>query len=89
LTPVPGDKIAAPHVGESKASLECRVTQLVPVGRPPMNSTLVIGEVVLFRIRADLLDGTRVDQAGLDLIGRMGGPNYTTTRDIFGMERPS
>jgi flavin reductase (DIM6/NTAB) family NADH-FMN oxidoreductase RutF len=89
LTPVTGEKVTAPHVGEAKASLECRVTQLVPVGRPPMDSTLVIGEVVLFRIRADLLEGTRVDQAGLDLIGRMGGPNYTTTRDIFGMERPS
>lgn len=88
LTPLTGDKVAAPHVGEARASLECRVTQLVPVGRPPMDSTLVIGEVVLFRIREDLLDGTRVDQAGLDLIGRMGGPNYTTTRDTFGMERP-
>lgn len=88
LTAVTGEKVAAPYVAEAKASLECRVTQLVGVGRPPMNSTLVIGEVVLFHIRADLLDGTRVDQAGLDLIGRMGGPNYTTTRDIFGMERP-
>ncbi|MEX2423095.1 MAG: flavin reductase family protein [Acidimicrobiia bacterium] len=89
LTPLAGDKVGAPYVAEAKASLECRVTQLVPVGRPPMNSTLVIGEVVLFRIREDLLDGTRVDQAGLDLIGRMGGPNYTTTRDIFGMKRPT
>lgn len=89
LTPVGGTKVRAPMVAEARANLECRVSQLVPVGRPPMNSVLVIGEVVAFHVREDLLDGTRVDQAGLDLIGRMGGPNYTRTRDVFGMERPT
>jgi flavin reductase (DIM6/NTAB) family NADH-FMN oxidoreductase RutF len=89
LTPVPGVEVAAPMVAEAKANLECRVVRLVPVGREPMNSTLVIGEVVAFHVREDLLDGTRVDQAGLDLIGRMGGPTYTRTRDMFDMERPT
>jgi len=89
LTAVTGREVTAPMVAEAKANLECRVTQLVPVGRPPMGGTLVIGEVVVFHVRADLLDGTRVDQAGLDLIGRMGGPNYTRTRDTFGLERPT
>jgi flavin reductase (DIM6/NTAB) family NADH-FMN oxidoreductase RutF len=89
LTPVPGVEVAAPMVAEAKANLECRVVRLVPVGREPMNSTLVIGEVVAFHVREDLLDGTRVDQAGLDLIGRMGGPTYTRTRDMFDMERPA
>jgi flavin reductase (DIM6/NTAB) family NADH-FMN oxidoreductase RutF len=88
LTAVAGKYVAAPMVGEAKANLECKVTQLVPVGRPPMNATIVIGEVVAFHVREDLLVGTRVDQVGLDLIGRMGGPNYTHTRDTFGMERP-
>lgn len=88
LTAVAGERVTAPYVAEAKASLECQVTQLVPVGRPPMDSVLVIGEVVLFRVDDALLDGTRVDQAGLDLIGRLGGPNYTRTRDTFGMERP-
>lgn len=88
LTAVPGTRVAAPMVAEAKANLECRVTQLVGVGVPPMNATLVIGEVVAFHIRPELLDGTRVDQAALDLIGRMGGPNYTRTRDVFSMERP-
>jgi flavin reductase (DIM6/NTAB) family NADH-FMN oxidoreductase RutF len=89
LTPVPGGVVAAPMVAEAKANLECKVVQLVPVGRPPMDTTLVIGEVVAFHVREDLLDGTRVDQAGLDLIGRMGGPNYTRTQDVFGMQRPT
>jgi flavin reductase (DIM6/NTAB) family NADH-FMN oxidoreductase RutF len=88
LTAVAGTLVTAPMVEEAPANLECRVVRLVPVGRPPMDATLVIGEVVAFHVRDDLLDGTRVDQAGLDLIGRMGGPNYTRTRDTFGMERP-
>lgn len=89
LTPMTGTKVAAPMVAEAKANLECRVTQTVPVGRPPMDATLVIGEVVAFHVRTDLLDGTRVDQAALDAIGRMGGPIYTRTSDTFAMERPS
>ncbi len=88
LTPVPGTVVAAPLVGEAKANLECRVSQLVPVGRPPLDTTLVIGEVVAFHVREDLVEDGRVDQDGLDLIGRMGGPNYTRTREVFGMHRP-
>lgn len=88
LTAVTGTKVAAPMVGEARANLECVVTQLVPVGRPPLDGTLVIGEVVAFHVRDDLLDGTRVDQAGLDAIGRMGGPAYTRTSELFTMERP-
>jgi flavin reductase (DIM6/NTAB) family NADH-FMN oxidoreductase RutF len=88
LTAVSGTKVSAPMVGEARANLECVVSQLVPVGREPMGSVLVIGEVVAFHVKEELLDGTRVDQAALDLIGRMGGPNYTRTRDTFGMERP-
>lgn len=88
LTAVQATKVGAPLVGEARANLECIVTQLVPVGRPPLDGTLVIGEVVAFWVREDLLDGTRVDQIGLDAVGRMGGPSYTRTSELFTMERP-
>lgn len=88
LTAVSGARVAAPLVAEARANLECLVTQIVPVGRPPMDGTLVIGEVVAFHVREDLLDGTRVDQTGLDAIGRMGGPAYTRTSHLFTLERP-
>lgn len=88
LTAVSGANVEAPLVAEARANLECVVTQLVPVGRPPLDGTLVIGEVIAFHVRDDLLDGTRVDQAGLDAIGRMGGPAYTRTTELFTMERP-
>lgn len=83
-----GEVITAPLVRESKASFECRLVDIVHVGQLPMPGNIVIGQVLRFHIREDLLDGTRVDQHSLEAVGRMGGPHYTRTRDIFSMERP-
>lgn len=88
LTPEPGVRVAAPLVAEAPAALECVVSQFVRIGEPPTGSMVVIGEVVAFHVREDLLDGTRVDQAALDALGRMGGPLYSRTRDLFEMQRP-
>lgn len=88
VTPVGGEVIGAPLVAEAKAALECRVTNIVHVGVMPLPGNVVIGEVVRFHVQSGLLDGTRVDQEGLRAIGRLGGPQYTRTRDIFSMDRP-
>lgn len=88
LTAVPGDVVRAPMVAESRANLECRVTQIVGTGRAPTAGAVVFGEVVAYHVEVGLLDGTRVDQLGLDAIGRMGGPTYTHTRSLFSMDRP-
>lgn len=88
LTAAAGAVVNAPMVAEADANLECRVTQIVPVGREPRDAVVILGEVVRLHIRTSLLDGTRIDQAALDAIGRMGGPRYTTTADIFEMIRP-
>jgi len=49
---------------------------------------LTLGEVVLFHIRDDLWKDGEVDVQKLHAIGRMSGPRYTRTRDIFEMQRP-
>lgn len=89
VTPMSGEVIGAPLVGEAKAGFECRVVDIVRVGRDPMPGNIVIGEVVRFHVRASLLDGTRIDQEALRAIGRLGGPQYTRTREIFSMDRPT
>lgn len=88
LTAVDGSVVDAPMVAESKANLECRVTQIVRTGRAPTEGSVVFGEVVAYHVDPALLDGTRIDQVVLDAIGRMGGPRYTHTRSIFSLERP-
>lgn len=84
VTAVDGDVVAAPYVGEAKAALECELFEVVRIGR----GAVVFGTVVAFHIDDDALDGTRVLPEALDAVGRLGGPNYTRTRDIFQMARP-
>ena len=35
------------------------------------------------------LDGTRIDQRKLNAVGRMAGMDYTTTSDVFSIDRPA
>jgi flavin reductase (DIM6/NTAB) family NADH-FMN oxidoreductase RutF len=89
LTAVSGTTVAAPMVGEAKANLECRLGQIVPIGADgPMAASIVIGDVVRVHVDGSILDGTRIDQAALKSVGRMGGPTYTRTRDQFSLDRP-
>jgi hypothetical protein len=49
---------------------------------------LVIGEATEIHVDAELLDGTRVDQAALRAIGRHVGNLYSHSTDLFQMIRP-
>ncbi len=89
LSAVAGSIVAAPMVAEAKANLECRLSQVVPIGTDgPMAASIVVGEVVRVHVEGSILDGTRIDQEALRAVGRMGGPTYTRTRDLFSLERP-
>lgn len=88
LVSIPGQVVGAPLVVASPANLECRVVQTVELGDPPTN-TVVFGSIEQVHVRADLLDGTRVDPLRLKAVGRMAGSGYTRTADgYFEMERP-
>jgi flavin reductase (DIM6/NTAB) family NADH-FMN oxidoreductase RutF len=89
LTPVTSDVVKPPRVGESRASMECRLVQVVDVSPKPLGGSLVIGEVVRFHITDQIFDDFRIDPDLLNAIGRMGGPSYSRTRDRFDMQRPA
>lgn len=80
--------VDAPGVAEAPAILECRLMQTVEIGDAPMGSVVVFGEVVAFNVAERLLDGTRVDQAGLDPIGRHVGNLYSHNGELYEMVRP-
>lgn len=88
LTAVDGTLVDAPLVAECAASMECRVTQHFHVGRADGGNRVIVGEVVAFHIADDLLDGTRVDPALLQSIGRLAGNWYATTEQRFSLARP-
>jgi flavin reductase (DIM6/NTAB) family NADH-FMN oxidoreductase RutF len=50
---------------------------------------LIAGEVLAIHIEESALDGDRVDPSVLDVVGRLSGSSYATTRDRFDLTRPS
>jgi flavin reductase (DIM6/NTAB) family NADH-FMN oxidoreductase RutF len=48
----------------------------------------VLGDVVRFHVREDLVDNFRIDPDKLRAVGRMAGSTYVRTTDRFELERP-
>src|SRR5271166_1584948 len=88
LTPVPSEAVQPPRVAESPAQMECKLLQVIYTGRAPGSGVIVLGEVVRFHVREDLVDDFRVDPAGLDAVGRMAGNTWVRTRDRIELTRP-
>ncbi len=63
--------------------------QIIEVSDRPSGGSIVLGEVLRFHVREDLVENFRIDPDKLAAIGRMGGPTYTRTRDRFDLKRPS
>jgi len=88
LTPVESDFIKPPRVKESRASMECRLLQVVDFGSGPGSASTIFGRVLRFHLLGELFDAYRVDPDKLDAVGRMGGATYARTRERFSMTRP-
>jgi flavin reductase (DIM6/NTAB) family NADH-FMN oxidoreductase RutF len=90
FTPLPSRFVRPPRAAESPVHLECRLVQIVPVGGGPLSANICIGEVLCFHVADEILlpDGT-CDVAKIDLIGRLGGDDYSTIRDRFALPKPS
>jgi flavin reductase (DIM6/NTAB) family NADH-FMN oxidoreductase RutF len=88
LTPLASEVVKAPRVAESPAQMECRLMQVIYTGDKPASGVIVLGEVVRFHVREDLVEDFRVDPAGLDAVGRMAGNTWVRTRDRIELIRP-
>lgn len=88
VTPEPSKIVRPPRVAESPVSFECKLYQVLDFAPRPTSSSLVIGQVVSIHIDdAHIKDG-KLDRNSLDLVGRMGGIQYTRTTQRFEMVRP-
>ena len=88
LTKAASTKVTAPRVAEATASMECRVTDIIHIGRADGGNHLVIGEIVMIHVANRVLDGTRIDAAGLAAVGRHAGTWYSSSTDLFSLPRP-
>lgn len=66
------------RVKESPVQLECKVTQIIELGKEGGAGNLIICEVVLMHINDNILteDGKRIDQKKINLVGRLSGDWY-------------
>ena len=88
LTPVPSEAVRPPRVAESPAQMECKLLQVIYTGHQPRSGVIVLGEVVRFHVREDLVEDFRVDPTGLDAVGRMAGNTWVRTRNRIELIRP-
>lgn len=90
FTKAPSVKVKPFRAVECPIALECKLFRIVEHGEGPYHANYVIGEVVYIHLAEAVLTNGRVDASKLDVIARLGGPNYTrvTKESIFGMPRP-
>jgi flavin reductase (DIM6/NTAB) family NADH-FMN oxidoreductase RutF len=90
VEPAPCEIVAPMRVLEAPAALECRVRQVVELGEPDRASNnLVIAWVVHLHVADRALDGLTPLPEALDLVGRLGGDEWCTTRERFTLPRPA
>ena len=88
LTPVASEAVRPPRVAQSPAQMECKLLQVIYTGHASRSGVIVLGEVLRFHVREDLVDDFRIDPAGLDAVGRMAGNTWVRTRDRIDLTRP-
>jgi flavin reductase (DIM6/NTAB) family NADH-FMN oxidoreductase RutF len=88
LTPQPSEVVRPARVAESPAQMECKLLQVIYTNREPGGGVIVLGEIVRFHVRKDLVENFRVDPTGLDAVGRMAGNTWVRTQDRIELVRP-
>ncbi len=83
--------IAPPGVAEAPMFMECVLAEHVSLGDAPGSGNLIIGEVKMFHMREEIFSGKYPDIDRLDLVARMGGPNYCRASGdaVFSLSKPT
>ncbi len=84
LATLSSEKIKVPRVAAAPIAMECRFRQCIEFG--DTRSRLLVGEVVVFHIRDDLLKNGKIETEALDPIARIAGPRYARLGEIVTMK---
>ena len=87
FTALPSRKVKPPYIAEAPVALECRLMQIVELGRKPYHG--VFGEVVYFHYHDGIVNERyHVDVGAINPIGRLAGKGgYCRVTDRFEMPR--
>ena len=88
MTPQPSRVVKPPRVLQSPISYECKTKQVIRTNpNQPGGGNIVLGEVVHIWVADNIInERMHIDPAKLDAIGRLGGLEYSTTRERFSMQ---
>jgi flavin reductase (DIM6/NTAB) family NADH-FMN oxidoreductase RutF len=92
FTQIPATLVKPPMVKESKVQLECKVTEIKPLGTEGGAGNLVICEVLVMHIDDSLLDANnKLDQRKINHVARLGGDWYCVVNEnnLFQVEKPN
>jgi flavin reductase (DIM6/NTAB) family NADH-FMN oxidoreductase RutF len=92
FTEIASSKVKPPRVGESHVSFECKVNQVIPLGKEGGAGNLVICEVLLMHVDDKVLDEEgRIDPYKMDSVARMGNDYYCRAQGeaIFTVPKPN
>ena len=88
VAPAPSKLVRPARVAESPVSFECKLHQILDFSPAPTSSSLVIGQIVSIYMDDAHIKNGKLDRNSLDLIGRMGGIQYTRTTERIELARP-
>ncbi|MEK6616859.1 MAG: flavin reductase family protein [Bacteroidota bacterium] len=92
FTMLPSEMVKPPRVKESPVQMECKVKEVIELGKNAGAGNLVVCEIVLMHLSESILNEKKfIDQHKLDLVGRLGGNWYVRAsgNSIFEVTKPS
>jgi len=84
LATVESTLVETPRLRDVPIAMECKFRQCLEFGHT--KSRLIVGEVVMFHIRDDIIKDGKIDTKKLDPICRLGGPRYAGLGEIVTMQ---
>ncbi len=90
FTPVKSKYVNPPRVEESPVNMECRLNKIIDLGSNPSTGKMIICDVLCVHINESILDGYRINQEAIDLVGRLGRTYYSRTNasSLLSIKRP-
>jgi flavin reductase (DIM6/NTAB) family NADH-FMN oxidoreductase RutF len=92
FTMLPSELVKPFRVKESPVQMECKVKEVIELGKNAAAGNLVICEIILIHIRESVLNEHKhIDPNKLDLVGRLGGNWYVRASGnaLFEVTKPS
>lgn len=90
FTELSSDIVKPPRVAEAPVQLECRVNEVITLGKEGGAGNLVICEVIKLHIKEEILDDNgAIDPFKIDTVSRLGGNWYSRAKSgLFEVPKP-